>query len=417
MDLIIEHILNAGNFFEVLSLRDKEECTCAEVRKQYRSLAIKVHPDKNKHAQATRAFQLLSEAFECLVVPETRHVYLQKLQTSSSKTTQQNQKQYRHHGKNNNSKTGKDLDPEFEYAGSEFKQFRVNWWQTTSMEDIEEFIKQQEIQSHLKAQRDARRHEEKRDQAKARKLQKQQKIRQQAKQNLAWLYDKYELNDEVTEREDEIAKSSLDQKKRNANGTPWWFPSKPVTIVETNLVATTAFPPSKSHIKRRRVETPSSESMPPHSQANVSSSRTETSGWTRDYEKNGNTDSQLVQSTSFSALSPALSSLGSFALSSSSSPLRASSWEHSDLVLEPQPHADHVNPHSPSVDKTVQILPPGTTVSTDIAIATKHQNEPAIIDSELVCSLCRRKFMDAAHKQRHLLRSSRHQENLKKQRL
>ena len=45
------------------------------MRRQYRRLALLCHPDKTEHKDANRAFQALSEAFECLHDPEKQAVY------------------------------------------------------------------------------------------------------------------------------------------------------------------------------------------------------------------------------------------------------------------------------------------------------------------------------------------------------
>ena len=62
---IIGRILKARNHFEVM---DIPVCPCAPaiVKKLYRKLALKVHPDKCSHADGERAFKRLSEAHEAL---------------------------------------------------------------------------------------------------------------------------------------------------------------------------------------------------------------------------------------------------------------------------------------------------------------------------------------------------------------
>ncbi|KAF8392642.1 hypothetical protein HHK36_022991 [Tetracentron sinense] len=49
-----------------LLLRVKEDAEIDIIRKQYRKLALQLHPDKNKHPKAEVAFKLVSEAYACL---------------------------------------------------------------------------------------------------------------------------------------------------------------------------------------------------------------------------------------------------------------------------------------------------------------------------------------------------------------
>ncbi|KAJ4968909.1 hypothetical protein NE237_015610 [Protea cynaroides] len=49
-----------------LLLRVEENAEIEIIRKQYRKLALQLHPDKNKHPKAEIAFKLVSEAYACL---------------------------------------------------------------------------------------------------------------------------------------------------------------------------------------------------------------------------------------------------------------------------------------------------------------------------------------------------------------
>ena len=62
---VLERILKGKSHFERLGL-EARQYTSSEVRKAYRGVAIKVHPDKCSDPQATEAFQILSEAFDVL---------------------------------------------------------------------------------------------------------------------------------------------------------------------------------------------------------------------------------------------------------------------------------------------------------------------------------------------------------------
>ncbi|KAL5701021.1 hypothetical protein ACHQM5_026403 [Ranunculus cassubicifolius] len=49
-----------------LLLRVDEDAHIDVIRKQYRKLALQLHPDKNKHPKAEIAFKIVSEAYACL---------------------------------------------------------------------------------------------------------------------------------------------------------------------------------------------------------------------------------------------------------------------------------------------------------------------------------------------------------------
>ncbi|TVT99575.1 hypothetical protein EJB05_15897, partial [Eragrostis curvula] len=61
------------DYYQILGL--EKECTVEDVRKAYRKLSLKVHPDKNKAPGAEDAFKAVSKAFQCLSDPESRKRY------------------------------------------------------------------------------------------------------------------------------------------------------------------------------------------------------------------------------------------------------------------------------------------------------------------------------------------------------
>ncbi|KAG1055506.1 hypothetical protein G6F46_010494 [Rhizopus delemar] len=70
----VREILACGtDYYKVLKVDKK--CTEVEVKKAYRKLALKFHPDKNKTPGADEAFKLISKAFTVLSDPQKRAVH------------------------------------------------------------------------------------------------------------------------------------------------------------------------------------------------------------------------------------------------------------------------------------------------------------------------------------------------------
>ena len=76
-------ILNAKDHFQVLGLPARR-CGGTELRKAYRSIALRVHPDKCDEEGALDAFRRLQEAFAVLNDPALHARYAQKLQEANS---------------------------------------------------------------------------------------------------------------------------------------------------------------------------------------------------------------------------------------------------------------------------------------------------------------------------------------------
>lgn len=60
-------------FYEILQV--ERTANDNEVKKSYRKLAIRLHPDKNPHPRASEAFKLINRAFEVLGDNEKRALY------------------------------------------------------------------------------------------------------------------------------------------------------------------------------------------------------------------------------------------------------------------------------------------------------------------------------------------------------
>lgn len=71
--LIIREIKRKKNYYEILGL--EKSCTVDDVRKSYRKLSLKVHPDKNPAPGAEEAFKAVSKAFQCLSNEESKRKY------------------------------------------------------------------------------------------------------------------------------------------------------------------------------------------------------------------------------------------------------------------------------------------------------------------------------------------------------
>jgi len=61
------------DFYEVLGVN--KSASAEELKKAYRQLALKYHPDRNKAADAAEKFKEISEAYEVLANPEKRQTY------------------------------------------------------------------------------------------------------------------------------------------------------------------------------------------------------------------------------------------------------------------------------------------------------------------------------------------------------
>ncbi|XVE71440.1 hypothetical protein DITRI_Ditri10aG0150200 [Diplodiscus trichospermus] len=70
---IVKQIKKKKDYYEILGL--EKTCSVEDVRKAYRKLSLKVHPDKNKAPGAEEAFKAVSKAFQCLSNEESRKKY------------------------------------------------------------------------------------------------------------------------------------------------------------------------------------------------------------------------------------------------------------------------------------------------------------------------------------------------------
>uniref|UniRef100_A0A2P2LC53 Uncharacterized protein MANES_14G131700 n=1 Tax=Rhizophora mucronata TaxID=61149 RepID=A0A2P2LC53_RHIMU len=70
---IVRQINRKKDYYEILGL--EKSCSVEDVRKAYRKLSLKVHPDKNQAPGAEEAFKAVSKAFQCLNNEESREKF------------------------------------------------------------------------------------------------------------------------------------------------------------------------------------------------------------------------------------------------------------------------------------------------------------------------------------------------------
>jgi curved DNA-binding protein CbpA len=73
VDNNVKKILNCKDFYEVLGVSTK--CTSSELKKAYRKLSLKFHPDKNKTPGADEAFKYIARAYQTLSDPKLKREY------------------------------------------------------------------------------------------------------------------------------------------------------------------------------------------------------------------------------------------------------------------------------------------------------------------------------------------------------
>ncbi|XP_077218222.1 dnaJ heat shock amino-terminal domain protein (DUF1977) [Tasmannia lanceolata] len=70
---IIREIKRHKDYYSILGV--EKSCTVEEIRRAYRKLSLKVHPDKNKAPFSEEAFKMVSKAFKCLSDEQARRQY------------------------------------------------------------------------------------------------------------------------------------------------------------------------------------------------------------------------------------------------------------------------------------------------------------------------------------------------------
>ena len=79
--IIVRDIRRKKDYYDILGL--EKCCSIEDIRKAYRKLSLKVHPDKNKAPGSEEAFKKVSKAFQCLSVEDSRKQYDVKVTDNS----------------------------------------------------------------------------------------------------------------------------------------------------------------------------------------------------------------------------------------------------------------------------------------------------------------------------------------------
>lgn len=70
---LVKDILSKKNYYEILGVL--KDAKTEQIKKVYKKLALKLHPDKNLAPRADEAFKLVNKAFSCLVDEQKRTMY------------------------------------------------------------------------------------------------------------------------------------------------------------------------------------------------------------------------------------------------------------------------------------------------------------------------------------------------------
>nr|XP_043628135.1 chaperone protein dnaJ 49-like [Erigeron canadensis] len=110
--IIVRDIRRKKDFYDILGL--EKSCSVEDVRKAYRKLSLKVHPDKNKAPGSEEAFKKVSKAFQCLSVEESRKQYdvVGSDEPSFQRQTTRHHHRASHQGFGNGFYYGGDVDAE-----------------------------------------------------------------------------------------------------------------------------------------------------------------------------------------------------------------------------------------------------------------------------------------------------------------
>ncbi|PKA50983.1 Chaperone protein dnaJ 49 [Apostasia shenzhenica] len=107
---LIREIKSRKDYYAVLGLEKK--CSVEDIRRAYKKLSLKIHPDKNKAPGADEAFKIVSKAFKCLSVEGSRRQYDQVGLVEGFEFNHQNQVRRRRRRETRNHYFEDDFDPD-----------------------------------------------------------------------------------------------------------------------------------------------------------------------------------------------------------------------------------------------------------------------------------------------------------------
>ncbi|CCW66955.1 unnamed protein product [Phytomonas sp. Hart1] len=71
---VVQHVLrHKTDYYRIFNL--ERSCTDAQIKSAYKKMALRCHPDKNKHSNAAEAFKIVAEAHSTLIDAGKRRVY------------------------------------------------------------------------------------------------------------------------------------------------------------------------------------------------------------------------------------------------------------------------------------------------------------------------------------------------------
>lgn len=125
---IVREIRRKKDYYDILGL--EKTSSVEDVRKAYRKLSLKVHPDKNKAPGSEEAFKKVSKAFQCLSVEENRKQY-DLVRSDEPVYEQQTRRRRAHQGFNNGFYYNQDVDAEEIFRNFFFGGMNMNPRSTT----------------------------------------------------------------------------------------------------------------------------------------------------------------------------------------------------------------------------------------------------------------------------------------------